>query len=555
MSKFKILIAENNKLHLQSYSDSLRRDGYEIVGAGAEGDAEGEALRILRENFIHLAVIDVRLIDDDEENDKTGLELCERLDPLTPRIVLTGYIDDWTTIRDALMPAPGGRRERLADGFFYKGAKSRVTDREGLYTEIKKVLSAHYEIIPEKRFAILTSGGDAPGMNAAIHAVVRSAMANGVEVLGVEDGYEGLIHGRIHKLRWNSVSEAVMESGTMLRSARCKEFLDRDVRGRAVENILSKHVSGLIVIGGDGSMNGARVLAEEVGERRHPFQIIGIPGTIDNDIYGTDMSLGAASAANAMIDQIRQIIPPAKALGMIFVIEVMGAYSGFLALESAIGTGADAVVIPEELVALAPGGDPGGRGWKERIDLPRTRSNLDAHLEKVALRLRRAFEIGKRYGLVIQAEGLDKCTRESVESAADSDSAAEFMTAEYTRNYLARRFKEWYGEQRHPVRVQRLGYAVRGVPPSRFDVWLGAASGKRAVELLLQGKTDLMVKWSESEGITEIPISEAVDKSGRAPEDIWEERESWRRIAELQQVLARPLDPLSIEVPPEEDVY
>src|ERR1044072_2175666 len=536
MSGYRILLVDNMQSTLDSYSDKMQLDGYEVMKA----DSEDSALAILAEHLIHLVIVDVRLRSEWDENDKSGLEFCKMIDPIIPRIILTGYVGDWTTIRDALTPSSAGFRNRLADGFFYKGARS-LTDREQFYTEIKRVLKEHYEIMPQRRFAVLTSGGDAPGMNAVIHSVVRSALANNVEVVGVEDGYEGLINNRLYKLRWSAVAEVVVESGTMLRSARSKRFLDKDIRSQAVENILSKHVTGLIVIGGDGSMKGARVLSVEVAERGgRPLQIIGIPGTIDNDIFGTEMSVGASSAANAMIDQIRNILPPAKALGMIFVIEVMGGHSGFLALESAIGTGADGVVIPETLVALEAGADNLGKLWKDKVDLVQTRQNLHEHLDGIAANLRRAFNAGKRYGLIIQAEGLDKCTYDMIKAEA-GDQSNQFLTAEYTRNYLARQFDEWFGKDAHPVRVQRLGYAVRGVAPSRFDVWLGSALGKRAVELLLEHKSDLMVGWSGADDVKEVPIGEVVDKSGHSPADVWEQRESWRKLAELQRSLALPL--------------
>jgi 6-phosphofructokinase 1 len=536
MSSFRILLVDDRQSTLESYSDALQLNGYEVMTAANEYDAR----KILAEHMIHLVIVDVRLREDEDENDKSGLELCRKIDPLIPRMILTGYVDDWTTIRDALMPSPGGNRLRLADGFFYKGAKS-IADREQFYTEVRRVLAAHYEVVPEQRFAVLTSGGDAPGMNAAIHAIVRSALANNVEILGVEDGYKGLISDRLYKLRWSTVGDIVVESGTMLRSARSKKFLEKEFRSQAVENILSKHVTGLIVIGGDGSMNGARILSEEVAERGgRPLRIIGIPGTIDNDIYGTEMSVGAASAANAMIDQIRNVLPPAKALGMIFVIEVMGAYSGFLALESAIGTGADGFVIPETLVALVSSAENVGKSWDDHVDVAQTRRNLHAHLDELALNLRSAFEAGKRFGLIIQAEGLDKCTHDLVQTEA-GEQTDQCMTATYTRNYLATRFDEWFGEGVHPVRVQTLGYAVRGVVPSRFDVWLAATLGKRAVELLLEGKSGLMVGWSGTDGIKEVPIGDVVDKSGHAPADVWKQRESWRQIADLQQILAQPL--------------
>lgn len=536
MSGYRILLVDNRQSTLESYSDKLQIDGYQVMTA----DSEDSALAILAEHLIHLVIVDVRLRVEWDENDKSGLDFCKKIDPIIPRIILTGYVGDWTTIRDALTPSSGSFRNRLADGFFYKGARS-LTDREQFYTEIQQVLKEHYEIMPQRRFAVLTSGGDAPGMNAVIHSVVRSALANNVEVVGVEDGYEGLISNRLYKLRWSAVGEVVVESGTMLRSARSKRFLEKDIRSQAVENILSKHVTGLIVIGGDGSMNGARILSDEVAERGgRRLQIIGIPGTIDNDIFGTEMSVGASSAANAMIDQIRNILPPAKALGMIFIIEVMGAYSGFLALESAIGTGADGVVIPETLVALEAGADNLGKSWKDKVDVVQTRQNLHEHLDGIAASLRSAFNAGKRYGLIIQAEGLDKCTHDMIK-AEKGEQSDQFLTAEYTRNYLARQFDEWFGKDAHPVRIQKLGYAVRGVAPSRFDVWLGSALGKRAVELLLEDKSDLMVGWSGADDVKEVPIGEVVDKSGHAPAVVWEQRESWRKLADLQRSLALPL--------------
>jgi 6-phosphofructokinase len=175
------------------------------------------------------------------------------------------------------------------------------------------------------------------------------------------------------------------------------------------------------------------------------------------------------------------------------------------------------------------------------VDIQQTKAALDDTLENIAQGLRKAFETGKRYGLVIQAEGLDKCTNELVTDQASSASPMPFMNAEYTRDFLEKRFDNWFDKKSHPVRVQKLGYAVRGVLPSRFDVWLGAVSGKRAVELLLEGKSDLMVGWSETDGIMEIPISEVVSKSNRPPKEIWSERESWQNIAELQRMLSQPI--------------
>jgi 6-phosphofructokinase len=263
---------------------------------------------------------------------------------------------------------PTENRYRAADGFFSKQADVELVERE-----IQRVLSDEFEIIPKRRIAVLTSGGDAPGMNAAIWSIVRTAMNCGVEVMGVQDGYLGLVEDKMRKLKWEEVSDIIEKSGTILGTARFPKFAEQSVRKKAVNNIKRRHISSLIVIGGDGSMMGAHALAKDLKKNRVRFRTVGIPGTIDNDLWGTDMSLGAASAANAMIVEMRNMIQPARALRRIFVCEVMGASCGYLALQSALGVGADAVITPEQVIEVLTGTtQSNGLGWKDCIDVNKT---------------------------------------------------------------------------------------------------------------------------------------------------------------------------------------
>lgn len=540
MAPFKVLVVDDNPQIRESYKEWLNEYGFEPVVASNLLEAHQK----LSTNLIHLAIIDVRLNAEDENNTE-GLQLCREMDAIIPRIILTGYTDDWRIVREALQINEMANRPRLADAFLVKDVD---TPAQRL-AEIQRILALEYEIVPRERFAVLTSGGDAPGMNAAIWSVVRTAMKHDVEVVGVQEGFNGLIKNKMHKLKWNAVSDIMAESGTILFSARSKEFREKANRQLAVANVIKKNITGLIVIGGDGSMNGARAFANDVEEEGgKKLRTIAIPGTIDNDLFGTDMSLGAASAANAMIDLVRQMVKPAQALRMIFVVEVMGALSGFLALQAAIGTGADALIIPEEIVVSRS--EDGS--WKENIDIERTKVKLDAHLDKIYEHFAAAFAAGKRYGFVIQAEGLDRAVRPTIEKMKSlSQSRVQhgslrsdplpFLDASYTESWLNQRFSAWQEASRPAIRVQKLGYTVRGVLPSRFDVYLGAELGKAAVEKLIEGRTNEMVGWT-NKGIKVTDFDTAVEMSNRSPASVWKTRQEWKELSELHELLTSPLE-------------
>jgi len=275
-------------------------------------------------------------------------------------------------------------------------------------------------------------------------------------------------------------------------------------------------------------MKGAQALAKDLAARGKTLQTVAIPGTIDNDLWGTDMSLGAASAANAMIEELRNMIRPAQALRRIFVVEVMGAYCGYLALQSALGIGADAVIIPEQVVEVSPVIDPtDSTPWKDRIMLIETQQSILERLKEIAALLEAVFAAGKRFGFVVLAEGVKKST-------------GDLVDGEYIQSNLVNMINRWDNGSRPDVRAQVLGYPVRGVPPCRFDIWLGARLGAAAVQCLLDGKTNVMVGWSEGKGIIETPFDEVVAKSNRPPKEIWNERSKWQELLELQEALACP---------------
>jgi 6-phosphofructokinase 1 len=517
MAPTNILVVENDRRVRDRLATLIELEDYVVYKAA---DPE-EALQKLEEDLIHLAIVDIRLREEDDATDQSGLDLCAQMDPTVARLIITAYPEEWSAIRASLSPIEG--RRQLADGFLYKG------ELDHLIPEIKRVLKEQFEILPRRRIAVLTSGGDASGMNAAIWSVVRIAMGNNMEVMGIHDGYRGLVEDRMHKLAWNEVSDILVLGGTYLGAARCPEFVDRAIRARSVDNLLRKHITGLVVIGGDGSMQGAKALAADVQARGRSFQTVAIPGTIDNDLWGTDMSLGAASAANAMIEELRNMIRPAQALGRIFVGEVSGRYSGYLTLEAALGIGADAVILPEQVVEVRPPTGPkDSRPWKERVHQLDTRRRYLEEIKRIGESLEAAFAAGKRYGFVVLAEGIGQLTGDELNGA-------------YVRRLLEDQIKNWGVRSRPEVREHILGYPVRGGPPCRFDIWLGAKLGAAAVESLLEpGKTDLMVGWSDQDGIVETPFDQVVAKSNRPPQEVWQDRPKWREALELLEALACP---------------
>lgn len=288
-----------------------------------------------------------------------------------------------------------------------------------------------------KRIAVLTSGGDAPGMNAAVRAVVRSSIFYGIECFGIYQGYQGLIEGNLKQFTARSVNNIVNKGGTILKSARSLEFRTPEGRKKAFETIQENNIDALVVIGGDGSFTGAMIFQEE-----YSFPVIGIPGTIDNDIFGTQYTLGYDTAINTVVEVIDKIRDTASSHNRLFFVEVMGRDAGHIALNSGIGAGAEEILIPEE-----------NRGLEQLLDS-----------------LKKSEKSGKSSSIVVVAEG-DKTGKNVFELAA-------------------------YVEQNLPhyeVRVSVLGHMQRGGSPSCFDRVLASRMGVHAIESLQKGESNVMV--------------------------------------------------------------
>lgn len=283
-----------------------------------------------------------------------------------------------------------------------------------------------------KRLAILTSGGDCSGMNAAIRAAARTAIANEVEMIGYRKGYAGLLKNDYIVLNSLAVSGVLQRGGTFLQSARSAEFRTEEGRKRALDNLMKEKVEGLIVIGGDGSLTGALAL-DKLG-----FPVIGIPGSIDNDIPYTDMSLGVDTALNNILYAVDCIKDTASSHDRAFIVEVMGRNSGYLASTAAIATGAEFAIIPE----------------------------VELDLSEMCHQLRQRYEEGRTNALIIMAEG-----------------AGHAAT-------IAEGIKHAIGFE---TRVTVLGHYQRGGAPTVFDRLLGSRFGKKSVELLLSGTKGVMV--------------------------------------------------------------
>lgn len=306
-----------------------------------------------------------------------------------------------------------------------------------------------------KRLAVLTSGGDSPGMNAAIRAVVKLAAAKGAHVLGSLDGYEGLIDGKFRELTRNTDHGAIGTDheldfaggmgGTLIGTARSMRFREPSGRKAAVENLKKFEVGGLVVIGGNGSLTGAHLLATEFG-----VKVIGIPGSIDNDIGCTSTALGVDTALNTIVDACDKISDTARAHRRAFVVEVMGRSCGYLAMASSIAAGADAALIREQ-----------GKSEEQLVN-------------DVANVVRSGYARGKRRILVIKAEGISVPTTRLVHLVEE---------------LLA---KEIQGVE---IRATVLGHVVRGGNPSYMDRMVAGRFGLAAVEALLSGATDEMVSW------------------------------------------------------------
>ena len=314
-----------------------------------------------------------------------------------------------------------------------------------------------------QHIAVLTSGGDAPGMNAAVRAVVRAAAYNKITCYGVYKGYQGLIDGDFKLMNARSVNNIINKGGTILKSARCLEFRTTEGRKRAFENIQKNNIEGLIVIGGDGTFTGAMIFYKE-----YKIPVIGIPGTIDNDISGTTTTIGYDTALNTVIEAIDKIRDTAISHNRLFFVEVMGRDAGHIALNAGIGAGAEEILIPEE----------------------------DMGLERLLESLKRSEKTGKQSSIVVIAEG-------------DKSGKNVFEIASYVEKNMP------YYE----VRVSVLGHMQRGGAPSCFDRVLASRMGVHAVESIMNGKTNVMVGLKHEE-MTLYPLKDAIKGKSKISKDL-----------------------------------
>ncbi len=283
----------------------------------------------------------------------------------------------------------------------------------------------------------MTSGGDSPGMNAAIRSVVRTCAFHNIECVGIYRGYEGMIEGDFKSMDARSVKGIINKGGTVLKSARSHEFRTAEGRKQAYEKLTEANIDALVTIGGDGTFTGAMIFNKEFN-----FPVIGIPGTIDNDIYGTSHTLGYDTALNTVVDAIDKIRDTASSHNRLFFIEVMGRDAGHIALNVGIGAGAEEILIPEE----------------------------DLGLDRLLESLRRSKQSGKSSSIVVVAEG-------------DKIGKNVFELKDYVEEHMIE----------YDVRVSVLGHMQRGGSPSCFDRVLASRMGVKAVEALLEEKTNLMV--------------------------------------------------------------
>ena len=299
---------------------------------------------------------------------------------------------------------------------------------------------------------ILTSGGDAPGMNAAIRAVTRSAIFGGFKVKGIYRGYRGLITGEIQEFKTQNVSNIIQAGGTILKTARCKEFQTPEGRQLAYETLKKEGIDALVVIGGDGSLTGARIFATEFN-----FPIVGLPGTIDNDLYGTDKTIGYDTALNTIMECVDKIRDTATSHERLFFIEVMGRDAGFLALNGAIASGAEAAFIPE----------------------------ISTEVDQLAELIQSGFRKSKNSSIVLVAE-----------SPITGGAMA-----------LAERVKNEYPG--YDVRVSILGHLQRGGSPTAYDRILASRMGAAAIDALMEDQRNVMIGIKNDE-ITYVPFSKAI---------------------------------------------
>jgi 6-phosphofructokinase 1 len=298
-----------------------------------------------------------------------------------------------------------------------------------------------------KKIAVLTSGGDAPGMNAAVRAVVRKGIYHELEVYGIYHGYEGLLHGNVRRMELGSVADIIHRGGTVLQTARCQDMMLPAGQAKAASTLSLHGIEGLIVVGGDGSYRGAQTLSA------HGIHVVGVPGTIDNDILGTDMTIGFDTAVNTVIEAVSKLRDTASSHERAFIVEVMGRHCGDIALRAGLGIGAETILIPE----------------------------VPYDLGEVGQKILRGIRRGKNHSIIIVAEGAGD-VREIATGLHDISGVES--------------------------RVTILGHVQRGGSPSAFDSVLATRMGAKAVEGLLEGSTEVMVAYCDNQIVLK-PLTDA----------------------------------------------
>ena len=304
----------------------------------------------------------------------------------------------------------------------------------------------------KKAIAVMTSGGDSPGMNAAARAVVRTALYEGVKVYGINNGYQGMLDDDIEELTSRSVSDLIQRGGTFLGTARCPEFKTPEGRRKGFENLVKRGIGGLVIIGGDGSLTGGSLLSKETG-----LPIVGLPGTIDNDVWGMDYTIGCDTAANTIVDAINKLRDTASAHRRIMLVEVMGRNSGWLAMMSGIAGGAEFVLVPE------------------------VKFNIDSMCEEI----KAMYDAGKRYSIIVVAEGAG--------SAIEIGKAVEEKTGIDTR-------------------VSVLGHIQRGGSPTVEDRMKASMLGEKAALAIISGASDIVFGFNEGK-VVGVNLFEAVNNT------------------------------------------
>ena len=315
-----------------------------------------------------------------------------------------------------------------------------------------------------KCIGVLTSGGDAPGMNAAIRAVTRAAIFNGIRVKGIYKGFRGLISGDVVEFKTDSVSNIIQRGGTILKTARCEEFKTIEGRKIAYETMRREEINALVVIGGDGSLTGANIFANE-----YNIPIVGLPGTIDNDLNGTDVTIGYDTALNTIMEAVDKIRDTATSHERLFFIEVMGRNCGYLALNSAIAAGAEAAIIPE----------------------------ISIEKDQLAELIEQGFRKSKNSSMVLVTES---------EVTGGALKLAERVKNEYPQ---------------YDVRVSILGHLQRGGSPSAQDRILASRMGVAAIQAFLEDQRNVMIGIRENE-IDYVPFQRAIKKEREISEELLE---------------------------------